>query len=216
MAIKLIRDNSGSVLVETTLVLPMFFLVTLGTIDASYMLYEWVLANKAVYVGARTAVLASPVATNITTAAFTSVELQNIGQACFNSSGTNVNCPSTGLVVCTSTACTPATFGFNSANFTPVLSAMQKIFPRVAAGNVTISYQTNGSGFVGETASSGGLPMNVTVTLQCMTHQFYFLGALMNWVYTPPCGTTLQGPTLPTFSTTMQSEIMTNSSALAP
>jgi Flp pilus assembly protein TadG len=41
-------------------------LVTLGTVDVTYMLYEWALANKATYVGARAAVVSNPVAQNIT------------------------------------------------------------------------------------------------------------------------------------------------------
>jgi hypothetical protein len=52
------------------------------------------------------------------------------------------------------------------------------VFPRIAATNVQISYQQNGLGFVGQTASLGGLPMNVTVSISGMTHQFYFIDLL--------------------------------------
>jgi hypothetical protein len=78
-----------------------------------------------------------------------------------------------------------------------------------------ISYQTNGSGVVGEpysgNASQFGLPMNVTVQIKCMTHQFYFLSGLMGWVFTPPTGcspTPLPGPPISASTTTMQSEDM--------
>ena len=40
--------------------------MVLGTIDVVYMLYEWALANKAAYVGARTAMVSDPVANGIT------------------------------------------------------------------------------------------------------------------------------------------------------
>jgi Flp pilus assembly protein TadG len=35
---RLLRDNSGSVLVPYTLVLPLFLVVTLGTVDIAFML----------------------------------------------------------------------------------------------------------------------------------------------------------------------------------
>ena len=66
LASKLLRDITGSILVEYTIVFPLFILLVLGTIDVTYMLYEWALANKAAYVGARTAVVSDPVANGIT------------------------------------------------------------------------------------------------------------------------------------------------------
>jgi hypothetical protein len=97
---------------------------------------------------------------------------------------------------------------------------MKGIFPRLQATNVAISYQTNSSGasgFVGQTyygdTTQFALPMNVTVQIQCMTHQFYFLSGLMHWVFsTPPkdaLGNTCSagtGPWMPPTATTMQSE----------
>src|SRR5450759_1901379 len=101
---RLLRDVGGSVLVETTIVIPMFFLLVLGTIDVTYMFYEWALANKAAYVGARAAVVSDPVATKITELSYTESQLQLIGQPCFDNAGNNVNCPSVPPIVCTSTA----------------------------------------------------------------------------------------------------------------
>ena len=81
---KLLRDISGAILVETTIVLPMFLLLVLGTIDVTYMFYEWALANKAAYVGARVAVVSDPVAPKITDLNYTESQLQLIGQPCFD------------------------------------------------------------------------------------------------------------------------------------
>ncbi len=54
---RLLRDCEGSALVEFTVVFPIFMLVAFGTVDVSYMLFEWSQANKATYIGApRTAV----------------------------------------------------------------------------------------------------------------------------------------------------------------
>jgi Flp pilus assembly protein TadG len=57
----LLRDIRGSVLIETTIVMPMFLLLVLGTIDVTYMFYDWNLANKAAYVSALTDVISNPV-----------------------------------------------------------------------------------------------------------------------------------------------------------
>jgi len=62
---KLLRDITGSILVEYTIVFPVFILLVLGTVDVAYMLSDWALANKAAYVGARTAVVADAVANGL-------------------------------------------------------------------------------------------------------------------------------------------------------
>jgi Flp pilus assembly protein TadG len=198
---KLLRDITGSVLVESTLVIPIFLVLVLGTIDVTYMFYEWALASKAAYVGARTAVVSDPVATTITNLSFDDTK---VGQHCFD--GTNY-C-SSATTVCTSTACTPSTWGHDGTAFTTIFTPMQARFPRLQPGNVVISYATNGLGLVGQ---PGGTPMNVTVKIQCMTHPFYFLSGLMRWAFTalPGCSPTPPvGPTLPSFVTMMQSEDM--------
>src|SRR5262245_7290514 len=90
---RLRRDINGSSLVEFTLVFPVLILVALGTIDVTLMLFEWAMANKAVYRGARVAVVSSPVATGITNPTYDPLLL---GESCFNS-GTGIangNCPS--------------------------------------------------------------------------------------------------------------------------
>ena len=97
MAGKFWRDITGSVLVEYAVVFPLFMLVTLGTVDVTYMLYEWALANKATYVGARAAVVSNPVAQNITEdrLLYDPSQLKQMGQYCFDfATGTgNGNCP---------------------------------------------------------------------------------------------------------------------------
>jgi Flp pilus assembly protein TadG len=205
------HDRTGSVIVEYTIVFPLFILVILGTVDLAYMLFEWGMANKAAYVGARTAVVSFPVAPNITSPNYTATQLQNIGDLCFDptSGSQNGNCPSTGLITCTSTACTPNTYGFSSDNFTAIFNRMQAVFTRLQPTNVTILYQTidtdtsgfSSAGFVGR---PGGLPMEVTVSITGMTHQFFFVPGLLSFFG----GGITATPAIPTYSTTMQSEDM--------
>jgi Flp pilus assembly protein TadG len=202
----LLRDIRGSVLVETTIVLPMLLLLVLGTIDVTNMFYEWALANKAAYLGARTAATSNPVDPAMANLVYTSAQLENIGQSCLV-----VSCPSPNSV-CTGAAsggsCTSGTFQNNA--FTRIFDPMQRVFPRLQRQNLTISYQANGTGVVGQTWEGSvdpgnpqfTLPMNVTVSITGMTHQFYFVSPLLRFFG----GGISATPTIPTFATTLQSE----------
>jgi TadE-like protein len=220
---KLLRDTTGSVLVSYTLVFPLFITVMLGTVDVTYMLYEWVLANKVAYVGVRTAVVNDPVARNINNPTFSQSQPQLVGQPCYDpTTGAPGIDPTTGAPpICPllSSVCTPSSssgsctngFAWDDNAFVTIFTPMQNMFPgRLARQNVQITYETNNLGFYGQTKALGGLSMNVTVTIQCMTHQFFFIDALMNWAFSPPpnCPTTLSGPTIPNFASTLQSEDM--------
>jgi hypothetical protein len=73
---------------------------------------------------------------------------------------------------------------------------------------VQISYETNNLGIVGQTWSGNtfefSLPMNVTVSLTGLTHQFYFISPLLQFFG----GGVAATPAIPPFATTMQSEDM--------
>ena len=224
MANKFLRDTTGSVLVEYTIVFPIFIVLILGTVDVTYMLYEWALANKAAYIGARIAIVSNPVASAVTTYAsvtnppYTATQVLQIGQPCFDTTNgatftATGNCPASVNYVCTPAAslgvCTNggvwSETAFTNTNGTGVFDRMITIFPRLARQNVQISYQTNGLGYV------GGLSWTVTVSIQCMTHQFYFIDALMGWVFSGPsagCPAGAAGPAIPAFASTLQSEDM--------
>ncbi len=212
------RNSEGATLLEFTVVFPVFMLIVFGTVDVTLMLFDWAIASKAAYMGARAAVVSAPVPTGITWT-YSTVATQ-AGARCTNSAdGTNnstANCPAV------STVCTPSAgtggactggYTFSNANFTPILARMQAVFPAMTRQNVQITYQTAGLGYVGR---PGGLPMNVTVSIRCMSHEFFFLGALMGWAFPPlpnGCPTPLatNGWALPTFSTTLTGEdLVTN------
>ena len=78
---------------------------------------------------------------------------------------------------------------------------MQAIFPRLQPENVTISYVTNNLGFAGR---PDGLPMDVTVSINGMTHQIYFLSGIMSFFG----GGFAANPPIPTFATTLTTEDM--------
>ena len=204
---KLSADCNGSSMVEFTLVFSLLLVVALGTVDVAYLLYEWGLANKAAYRGARQAVVRNPVTADVTNLAYGAGD---IGDVCFNpatgAAASPAKCP-TFIYTCTSPANAMACPNFDNANFTAILQQMQLVFPRLQAGNVEIRYETIGLGFAGR---PGGLPMSVTVSIRCMTHRLYFLGGLAGWTFqalpiTCPPGQPA-GPRIPAFATTLPSE----------
>ena len=78
-------------LVETTIVIPLFLVLVLGTVDVTYMFYEWAMANKAAYVGARAAVISNPVAfRRVHDLAYTASPPANLSRNCFDFPG---SCP---------------------------------------------------------------------------------------------------------------------------
>ncbi len=215
---KLLRDIAGSVLIEATVTIPLMLVLALGTVDAAYMFYEWTLANKAAYVGARKAVVSSPAASNVANLSYTAADLQQLGQLCFGATtGTATgNCPSVNAVCVSATASCGTGNTYNNGNFTYIVTAMQAVFPRIAASNVQITYSTDNLGFVGQPWAGSDfvnnniqytLPMNVTVCIGCgsataMTHQFFFIGPLIRFFG----GTFPAAVNIPQFSTTLPSE----------
>ena len=226
---KLLRDCLGASLVEFTVVFPVFILVAFGTVDVTYMLFDWALANKAAYVGAHRAIVSSPIATGATNLTYNATL---IGQLCFtlNDGLPNGNCPSV------QTVCTPNSGGggsctngfvFNNTAFNCIfdprsdlancapnaanadeIMGMRDIFPKLQRQNVTISYQPTNLGFVGRPSvtpgENGSLPLNVTVSIGGMTHQMFFIGPIMGFFG----GGFAANPPVPAFATTLTGEDM--------
>src|SRR5215468_3433260 len=56
------RDETGAVLVEISILLPIVITILCGSIDFLYAFYQWNAAAKAVQIGARIAAVSDPVA----------------------------------------------------------------------------------------------------------------------------------------------------------
>jgi TadE-like protein len=199
----MLRDDRGSVLVESTIAVPFFFLLVLGAVDVTYMFADWTLANKAAYVGARKAVVSTPVATELIGNITGAYDPNIAGQHCFD---TGVTCPAV-QVTCTGSAangsCAQQGYSFNDTPFTNVIfPAMKAVFPKLQRQNVQIRYETNNLGFMGQL---NGLPMNVTVRIVNATHQFYFIGPILRFFG----GAVNENPAIPQFASTLQSEDLT-------
>lgn len=183
------KSEDGAAMVEMAIVSTLLFALTLGFVDFGYALYQWNAATKAVQIGARLASISDPIATALTSAAPTTTP------------GAPVVAAAYGPFVCTYTAGTGACSNggtFNAANFSrifrgdtantnndacPALAANQRpgmcqFFPGLLRANVVITYSATGLGY--QTRLGGPVP-TVTVSLQNMTYQFFFLGGLMGF-----------------------------------
>ena len=80
------------------------------------------------------------------------------------------------------------------------------------ARQVEITYRSTGLGYVKQ---PGGQPMDVTVSVRCMAHRFFFVNAIMGWVFSAlpaECPADIRaragrsGPIMPATSTTLPGE----------
>ena len=200
----LLRDQTGGVLVEATVMLVIIFIFVLGSVDFLMAMYQWNAAAKAVQIGARIAAVSDPVASDLN--AITGLESGAIPgtfpppafttRICSGSTGT-----CSGGSPYNATAMNRIVRGRNMDNGCqlPVTSVydigMCDIFPRVEPANVTVSYMYSGLGFAGRI---GGPVPTVTVELQGLNFQFFFLGGLMgfNNIAIPTMRTTITGEDL--------------------
>lgn len=179
------RDESGASMVEMTLVLPMLLTLLLGFVDFGYAYYQWNAATKAVQIGARMASISTPVAPQISTAGPTAVA----GDPVVPGSYAYVCDGATSLCSCTGAGCVAGTF--TAANFNrifygddgscaPVANVrpgMCDFFPRLTPANVVVRYTATGLGY--QTRPGGAVP-TISVSLQNMTFQFFFIQPLLN------------------------------------
>jgi Flp pilus assembly protein TadG len=196
------RDDRGALLVEVAVLLPIVITVLFGSVDLLYAFYQWNAAAKAVAVGARIAAVSDPVAAGLN-------NLSN--QALF--SGWATGSPMPGFTVicdgeqatCTCAgACTglPAN-SYNSAAMNRIVfgrhgaacrestsyytSGMCDVLPSITTRNVVVKYQQSGLGYAGR---PGGPVPTITVSLQNMKFQLFFLRPLLGATFAIPAMTT--------------------------
>lgn len=185
------RDQDGAVLVEATITMTIMLVFVLGSIDFLLAFYQWNAAIKAVQVGARIAAVSDPVA----------VGLVDLSLAAANSStapgskmpmfvvrcdGATATCTCTGF--CTGVggydvkAMNTIVFGRGSSSCSDAKSVyyagMCDIYPKITAAHVVIIYAQTGLGFAGR---PGGPVPTISIALQNLPFQFFFLADLMGF-----------------------------------
>src|SRR5262249_936934 len=165
--------------------------LVLGAIDFLLLFYQWHAAAKAVQTGARLAAVSDPVASGF----------NNLSQAVMSASvppgaampnfvvtcdGRTATCPCTGVNACRGgydrAVMNTIVFGRGSSSCSDAKSAdvvgMCDIFPRITPANVKIVYAQTGLGYAGR---PGGPMPTITVSLQNLPFQFFFLRGLMGF-----------------------------------
>lgn len=200
---KLLRDESGGVMVEVTVAILLFFVLLGGVVDGSMLFYQWNAATKAVQQGARLAAVSDPVATNLNTmTGLTGANLPGDPMPAFNcvcdgagpSSGSCTGSVPSGAAACSynSAAMNRLLYGRNGTSCTDLgLDAspaktqyigMCDYFPLLAPNNVRVRYQYTGLGYAGRpgTPSAPGAPVpTITVSVRNLTFNYVFLQPLL-------------------------------------
>jgi hypothetical protein len=173
----LIRSTSGASAVEFALVLPLFLVLLLGTIDAGRFLWEYNEAEKATQVGARVAIVTDVLAPGLRDENYAGKTVNGVTIA----SGGRIPAGALGTILCNSAGCTckvdpcPDVGTFDSTIFDVLLARMQAIDPVIQAENVEVRYSGSGLGTAGNAGGGGGgnetpeISPLVTVTLKDMT-----------------------------------------------
>ncbi len=175
-------------MVEMAIAMTLLLTLTLGFVDFGYAFYQWNAATKAVQIGARMASISDPVSTALATAAPTS----NPGAPVRSTDYAPFVCKYTG----TTGACNGDSAQFSAAAFSrifrgdaantnddtcPPLAANQRpgmchFFPGLQRANIVVTYTATGLGY--QTRLGGPVP-TITVSLQNINFQFFFLGGLL-------------------------------------
>jgi hypothetical protein len=170
-------------------------LLLFGTIDAGRFLWEMNRAEKATQLGARYAVVTTPVSTGLINADFESADLP-AGELIPADMLGNLECSRT---TCTCTGC-EVTVGsaVDASMFDAIVTRMQTLDPAIDADNVRISYRGSGFGFAGDSGGGGAsetmeISPLITVSLTGMEFQ-------------PISGFLFGTIDLPSFSTTLPAE----------
>lgn len=149
-----IRDTNATSAAEFALVLPVFLLFLLGTIDVG----RWIwLANeneKAAQIGARWAVATDMVCNGLNSWSFAINQSPPIPQG---SVVPKANFPGVNYAGGTATTCTCASGGtcsfpltVNTTAYQNLVTRMRQIQPRLAASNVSVEYAWSGLGYSGD------------------------------------------------------------------
>jgi Flp pilus assembly protein TadG len=186
---RLRRDEGGGVLVEATVMLVIIFVFVLGAVDFLFAFYQWNAAVKAVQSGTRIAAVVDPLTNGLNALSNAVVsDDRPLGDPMphFKVECASGSCSCTGT--CTgvggynATAMNWIVYGRGNASCGSVTSyyraGMCHFFSRVTPANVSVTYEQTGLGFAGRT---GGPVPTITVTLQNLNFQFFFLGGLMGF-----------------------------------
>lgn len=207
----LLRDESGSVILEFTASFFVLLVFLFGVVEFSYVFYQWNAAAKAVQRGARIAAVSEPVSVNFRsisgvggtvkpgdpmpsydytcTKGTTNCDNNALNLIVFGRCDTGESCSTVtinGSSVKVRTACNPSS--------TPANAGMCNMFPRINDTKyVKVRYEQTGLGYAGR---PGGPVPTITVELTGLSYNFVLLSMLLGSVSLPSFATTVTGEDL--------------------
>ncbi len=196
------KDQSGASLVEFTIVVFFFLVLTAGVVEFAIGWYQWNSASKALQQGVRLASVSDPVASDLTT--MTGLEgganpgdpMPSFLRVCNGATG---SCSNGGTY--SASAMNTIVYGRGQNTCGTIgpdgFAGMCDIYDRIQPQNVIITYQHTGLGFAGR---PGGPVPTITVELTGLTYNYAFLSGLLGFgpVTLPPMRTTAVGEDLAT------------------
>lgn len=206
---RLHRDQSGTAMIELSIVIVLFLLLTFGVVEFGYMLWQYNSAAKAAQLGARMAAVSDPVWGDLR-------DLEDTGTpgAAWETeyevvcSGEDEECTSVGtddVDADTYDSVAMDCLMFGRSQTTPPCdtecaetgidgeNGLCDRYNFVAPENVSITYSHTGLGFAGR---PGGPVPTITLRLTGLTFDFFAVGALLGF----------QQVTMPDFAVTMTGE----------
>jgi Flp pilus assembly pilin Flp len=196
------RDQSGAAMVEFTIVVFFFLVLTGGVVEFALGWYQWNSASKALQQGVRLASVSDPVASDLTNmtglegSAVPGDPMPSFLRVC---NGATQTCSNGGTY--SASAMNTIVYGRGQNTCGTIgpdgFAGMCDIFGRIQPQNVIITYQYTGLGFAGR---PGGPVPTITVELTGLTYNYAFLSGLLGFgpVTLPPMRTTAVGEDLAT------------------
>jgi Flp pilus assembly pilin Flp len=210
------KEQTGAAMIEMTIVAALLLTLVLGFVDFGFAFYQWNAATKAVQVGARLAVVSTPVPTgliaesNTTDVSLVGVQMSpgQFSYSCTADAAGVASCTRCDADdVCTAAGATQADFDliYGGDRVSPIdcsapspgRPGMCDFFPALDPENVRIEYVATGLGYW--TRPGGPVP-TVRVSLQNVQFQFFFLSGLLGFgqIAMPSMLSTITGEDLST------------------
>lgn len=196
------RDQSGAAMVEFTIVVFFFLVLTGGVVEFALGWYQWNSASKALQQGVRLASVSDPVASDLTNmtglegSAVPGDPMPSFLRVC---NGATQTCSNGGTY--SASAMNTIVYGRGQNTCGTIgpdgFAGMCDIFDRIQPQNVIITYQHTGLGFAGR---PGGPVPTITIELTGLTYNYAFLSGLLGLgpITLPPMRTTATGEDLAT------------------
>ena len=182
------RSDQSGMAAEFALVLPLFLVLLLGTIDIGFYAFRFNSAEKATQIGARWAAVTNPVAQELATESYVNsvIDGQDVGQGDrIPRADFSIICSADeNTCDCTGADCMRASYTKDDAAFTLLSTRMQQILPAIADENIQIEYAGSGLGFAGNPNGPDAAPL-ITIRLTGMNYQSIILSPLGSSVGLP-------------------------------